>query len=183
MAFDFPKHPNSDRENPFVGDDGTNPFSESTFADPESASNTDTNTDPNLYSGSSDVSGVTHAVDDFVQTMSHRGGRVFSLGLFGLLASLLGVAGVLSAIVMNAELQDASFAACASALFFGVACSWPAWIMARNDLKAMRLGAMDNRGRRATRIGWALGLTGTITTVLPIAYLIFEIARSVADEL
>jgi hypothetical protein len=43
----------------------------------------------------------------------------------------------------------------------------PAWYMAHGDLRAIRAGAMDPQGRRATRIAYALGCVGALISLLP----------------
>src|SRR5262249_29114936 len=49
-------------------------------------------------------------------------------------------------------------------LFTGI----PAWIMGGGDLKEMRAGRMDPSGETLTKVGWILGIVGTVLSAVGI---------------
>ena len=159
MSYQFPKHPGQPRPNPFAGADGNNPFADSS-SPPAPA-------DANPYAASGAPAMLaTSAVppQEFETTLAHRGGTVFWFGLIGLLGSTAGIPCLYFMLPVP---------------IFSLSLSIPAWLMGRNDLRAMKSGAMDSSGRRQTRAGYVMGLIGTffggLISVLLFAGLIYLI--------
>ena len=90
MPFEFPKHPLSDRRDPFKDPEGRNPYADEAPATPVSE---------NPYATSVDSSGVSYQPGQHQVSYAHRGPLVFWYGLAGLATSLAGAAGVATATV------------------------------------------------------------------------------------
>lgn len=174
MPFQLPQHPNSGRKNPFVGEDGKNPFSDTAAKIPA---------DESAVSSVAKSGGVTHRPDDFVTTMSHRGGRILVFGLLGGLAAVTGFGSFLVAIFGNFAFVEQAFFALSATSIFGLIASWSTWMAARHDLNAMRHGAMDSRGRTATRWGGLFAMIGTLAALGAMAFVAIQVAREIAAEL
>ena len=160
MSYQVPNHPGQPRPNPFAGADGTNPFADSASSPASAAESADAN--PYAASGSS-VESVAQP-QAFETILSHRGGTVFWLGLIGLLGATVGWLCLL--VWMPVPL-------------FALCLSIPAWLMGRNDLRAMKAGAMDNSGWRQTRAGYVMGMIGSliagVVSALLIGFVIYAI--------
>ena len=74
----------------------------------------------------------------------HRGGLILGLGISGVVISVIG------------------FLLCAVLPVFALGLSIPAWVMGRNDLRAIDAGAMDPTGRGSTMAGMVMGIVGTV---------------------
>ncbi len=57
---------------------------------------------------------------------------------------------------------------CLPLTFVGMGLTIPAWILGRNDLRAIDSGAMDPAGRGSTLAGMILGIIGTVLAGLPL---------------
>ena len=179
MPFEYPKHPNTGRRDPFRDEQGDNPFADD---GPEA----DVSEDPYAVSASETASalrtGPTYRPNNFETTLPHRGGRVFQLGRIGLALSVLGAVGVATCIAFP-EASGLWVVLSAALLLFGLPCSFTAWIMGRNDLRAIRSGAMDDAGLVRTSRGHAFGVIGTLVAIAPVVMAIVMMIRSIAEEL
>ena len=157
--FEFPEHPLSRKEDPFVDAAGNNPF-----ADSEMSSEIESNP-------------YSTATDDF--RPYHPQGHVISMRSRGPTILLLGACGGLSAIciVICAVVSPADWIALL--LIFSVIVSFvfgpAAWILGSHDLRAIIAGAMDARGHGMTRIGRMLGAMTTLVAVFYLLYLVMTI--------
>jgi hypothetical protein len=88
------------------------------------------------------------AVDHQQWSAPHRGGLILGLGISALVFSLVG------------------FACCAAFPVLSLGLSIPAWVMGRNDLRAIAAGTMDPSGRGSTMTGMVLGIVSTALGVL-----------------
>jgi len=92
----------------------------------------------------------------------HRGGTVLTLGILGVICDTFGAM------------------VCGLSPVVGLALSIPAWVMGRNDLRAIDAGKMDPMGRGSTLAGMILGIIGTVlgvlVTILMVAAIVFFVA-------
>ena len=152
--FEFPEHPLSRKEDPFVDAAGNNPFADSEM------------------SGEIESNPYSTAVDDF--RPYHPQGHVISMRSRGPAILLLGVCGALSAIciVLCAVVTPADWIVLL--LIFSVIVSFvfgpAAWMLGTHDLRAIVAGAMDARGRVMTGFGRILGAMTTLVAVLYLLY-------------
>lgn len=172
MAFDYPKHPLSDRQDPFKDQQGKNPFGDDEPIEAAPA-------DDNAFAS---TGGPSYREAGFETTLQPRGHSVFALGVIGLSTSVIGGGGLLLALVLQGDLNATSFSFCALCLVIALIASWPAWMMGRTDLAAMKMGAMNSEGLRRTRWGHHLGLIGMLICASPVAYMVFTIFRSLGEE-
>ena len=158
--FEFPEHPLSRKEDPFVDAAGNNPF-----ADPE-------------MSGEIESNPYGTATDDFrpyqprdhVISMRSRGPTILLLGMCGALGAVcIVICEMLGAVEWIVLLGIFSVVV---SFVFGPA----AWILGTHDLRAIVAGAMDGRGRVSTGIGRILGAMTTLGATL---YLLYLVARMV----
>lgn len=158
--FEFPEHPLSRKEDPFVDAAGKNPF-----ADPE-------------MSGEIESNPYGTATDDFrpyqprdhVISMRSRGPTILLLGMCGALGAVcIVICEMLGAVEWIVLLGIFSVVV---SFVFGPA----AWILGTHDLRAIVAGAMDGRGRVSTGIGRILGAMTTLGATL---YLLYLVARMV----
>lgn len=158
--FEFPEHPLSRKEDPFVDAAGNNPF-----ADPE-------------MSGEIESNPYGTATDDFrpyqprdhVISMRSRGPTILLLGMCGALGAVcIVICAVLGAVEWIVLLGIFSVIV---SFVFGPA----AWILGTHDLRAIAAGAMDGRGRVLTGIGRILGVMTTLGATL---YLLYVVATMV----
>ena len=88
---------------------------------------------------------------------SHRGTLVLTLGIIGLVLSILGIPLMFCAL-------------CCPLGLVGSLLSLPltimAWVMGHGDLRKMRNNLMDPRGQGQTRAGWICGIIGTILGII-----------------
>jgi hypothetical protein len=92
---------------------------------------------------------------EYEREAPHRGGLVMTLGLVSL--CLIAVDGLCSC-CGGALGMFISTGISAVGLGLGI----PAWVMGQKDLKRMRSGEMDERGRGNTQTGYICGMVGTI---------------------
>jgi hypothetical protein len=173
MPFEYPKHPNTGRSDPFLDEMGNNPFAD----DGPAAEVSD---DP--YAVGASHAGPTFQPDNFETTLPHRGGRVLAIGSVGLVLCVLGAAGI-AACVAAPDIAGSWLTLSATSLLFGFSCAPTAWIMGRSDLRAIRSGAMDDAGFLQTRRGHAFGVIGTLIAVAPFVWAIVMLIQSIAEEL
>ncbi len=157
--FKFPHNPNADRENPFENAQGTNPFGDDSkdLADDQKQPAVEANP----YSAAEVSSVQPYRPDDFETFLPSRGAFVGWLGLLGCGLQLLAIVVAVLAIVAVGDFLE-GFAYGLPLQLIGLAVSVPAWIMGQIDSKAIAAGAMEERGRRATRWGLWLGIFGTL---------------------
>ena len=157
--FKFPQNPNADRQNPFEGEDGANPFGDDTG----SASDAERSaaSEQNPYSTAEVESIQPYQPGDYETFLPNRGGLVWWLGLIGLCIQLLAIMVAIIAIVAVGDFLE-GIAYGLPGQLIGLALSIPAWIMGQSDVKAIAAGAMEEAGRRATRWGLWLGIVGTL---------------------
>ena len=157
--FEFPEHPLSRKEDPFVDAAGNNPFADSEM------------------SGGIESNPYSTAADEF--RPYHPQDHVISMRSRGPVILLLGVCGALSAIciVICAVVSSADWIVLL--LIFSVIVSFvfgpAAWILGTHDLRAIVAGAMDPRGRGMTGFGRMLGAMTTLVAVLYLLYLVMTI--------
>ena len=157
MSFRYPVHPNTNRTDPFQDKDGKNPFADE---DPPTEPAAD-----NPYAASALTDPVTHPPAACQIVYAHRGRTVFWLGVVGCSCSLgaaLGVAGLLA--------QPTAAAAvlvmlCPVLLIVSLTTGGTAWMFGRQDLGALRAGAMDPAGMKMTRHGHRLGVASTVISI------------------
>ena len=168
-SFQFPEHPGSHRPNPFVDEQGKNPFAESADEQTDRVPDTGTSGDPGVYQApalSLDGKGRTYLPQTHGTVIPHRGGRVQMLGWFGAIPTGLAGACLLGSLSYE-WMSQAAVMLLMLALVFG----FPAWVMGRGDLQVMQSGAMDETGRRSTLIGVYLGIFSTLVSLLSVAFL------------
>ena len=158
VDFKFPRNPGTQRENPFEDSEGKNLFSEQPSNSPASKS---------LYGTSTTDQPQSHRAGDFVTMLPSRPKRVLTFGVAGLALAAAGILVAAAGIVRSGD-WSWGLSMGMSFQFIGLAASLPAWFLGANDLKAMRAGAMDAKGRRQTRIGFALGVVGVLIGPVPI---------------
>lgn len=161
--FKYPEHPLSNRGDPFRDEQGQNPFADE--APPASAPSAN----PYAPTGAGDQPAYR---PEYEATLPHRGRIVFRLGLWGCLGTLLGAAGGMVVFLTDRSAGGIELSLWAALLLGGACLAWPAWLMGRSDLAAMRAGAMDREGWRQTRRGHALGAAGTVIALAPLVYLL-----------
>jgi len=172
MAFNYPKHPLSDRHDPFKDERGKNPFGDDEPNDAQPI-------DDNAFAS---TGGASYRETGFQATLEPRSHSVFGLGVIGVSTAVIGGGGLLLALVAQGDLNATSFSFCALCLVIALITAWPAWLMGRADLAAMRMGAMEADDQRRTRWGHRLGLIGLLLCASPVAYLVFSIFRSLGEE-
>ena len=152
----------SDDRNPFADNDNDhNPFADD-LADDEVAS------DP-YASPLADGGGYDANVAGEYDAMSPgRGGTLVTLGVVGLLISVIGIVPFFCCIPVNV---------------LGLAFSLPAWLMAQSDLKAIDIGAIDAEARRSTKTARTMGIIGTVLAlVVPPALLVTLLLLDVGTQ-
>jgi hypothetical protein len=173
MSFEYPEHPNTGRTDPFRDEDGQNPFADD---GPEA----DVSDDP--YGVTGHDPGPTFVADHYETLLPHRGGRIFGLGIAGLIMSFFGTAGTI-ACVLSPVGAGSLLPLSAGLLLLGLPCAWTAWMTGRYDLRAMRVGAMDDAGQRKTRHGYAMGIAGTLIAIAPVVAAVVMFLRLLSEEL
>lgn len=174
MPFEYPKHPNTNRNNPLRGDDGSNPFADE--GPDEAAAD-------NPFAASIHASGASYRPRDYETTLTSRGRLVFCLGAIGFFSSALGGAGVLLLFLATSASDFNWIYLCAGMLPLGLALSFSAWLLGTRDLRAIEAGAMEGSGRGKTRVGWTMGVSGTLIAVAPAVYALVQIAKMIADTI
>ncbi|MCC9608202.1 hypothetical protein LOC68_01170 [Blastopirellula sp. JC732] len=135
----------SDIARPELGEGEANPFAER--HDPEPASEQQF------------AAGETYRTGDFETTVGHRGGFLLVLGLVGVVVAI-------TPLVLAFFFPDDRVLLLLVQPFLGLLFGGPAWLMGRSDLKAMQVGAMDNRGRGRTRAAMIFGAIATASVFL-----------------
>ena len=154
--FEFPEHPLSNREDPFVDETGKNPF-----ADGEN------HEQPCHDPYRSRVDDFRpYQPRDFVTSVRSRGSTILMLGLCGFLTACC--ATLSSTFRSEVWMTPVAFWSVIVSLAFGPA----AWVMGVQDLHAIRAGAMDAHRRHWTTIGCGLGMLSTVASVLCVVYLV-----------
>lgn len=140
-----------------MGEDGTNPFS---------GENAEVGDDSVFVAADSEPIREYQA-SDFDAVMPHRGKLVFCLGLIGVVMSAVGGVGVMAVTQDNFGLSgDISLASLAPCSVYALVPAAVAWMMGRQDARAIRVGAMSEAGREATARGLLLARVGTLVAVL-----------------
>jgi hypothetical protein len=103
---------------------------------------------------------------DYHMTLGHRGGMLLGLGLISLLGALAG-------------LPLGFF--CFPIGVLVLALSLPTWLMARDDLRAMRVGVMDSSGRGSTKVAWVLGILSTLLAIAGGALSVIILVRAILE--
>ena len=159
-SFEFPEHPLSRMEDPFVDAAGNNPF-----ADPEMSNQIESNP----YGTGADEF-RPYQPRDHVISMRSRGPTIL----------LLGACGALSAIgIVICELfsrADWGVLLGVFSVIVGFVFGPAAWILGAHDLRAITAGAMDSRGRILTGFGRMLGVGTTLGAVF---YVLSVVVRMV----
>ncbi|MEO8495134.1 MAG: hypothetical protein ABI614_08690 [Planctomycetota bacterium] len=157
--FNFPRNPNADRENPFEDERGANPFGDD--AAPASGAADQMDDEENPYAAAEPSAAQPYLPGDYETFLPNRGSFVCSLGVIGCGIQLLAIVVAVLAILAVGEFLEGMAYGLPGQLI-GLAVSVPAWIMGQVDMKAIAAGAMEDRGRRATRWGLLLGILGTL---------------------
>lgn len=147
-----PNDPRFSKPSPF-DIDGKNRFSEEKEVVPAAAVNADGTTaaDDNLYSGSAES---TPYQPRFEVSQGHRGTLLMVLAVTGLVGSLFGIASLAEIWVLGWVFSFLAIIPAGCALGLG-------W----QDLRAIRMGAMDPSGRNQTQIAFWLGALGVFSSV------------------
>ena len=172
MPFEYPKHPNTGRTDPFHDEQGRNLFA-------DDGPQAETNENP--YGVSGQDAALTYQAHEYETVFPHRGRRVFGLGITGAIMASLGATGTVACFLSlgGGSLLPLS----AGLLILGLPLAWSAWIMGRHDLRAIRAGAMDETGRRKTRLGHVLGMAGTLIAIAPVIVAILLLLKVIGEEL
>jgi hypothetical protein len=173
MAFEYPKHPNTGRKDPFRDENGQNPFSDE---GPEAEIS------DNPYGVVNQDTGPVFQTGEFETQYPHRGGRVLALGVSGAALSALGAVGTIAA-AFSPSGAGMVLPLVAGMLILGLPISWSAWMLGRHDLRAIRGGAMDKTGHKKTRFGHALGIAGTLIAIVPVVVAVVRFLNLLAQEL
>ncbi len=149
----FPKNPNEGRENIFKDEDGNNPFGDTDTGDEQT---TDTEGDPFSSPVHQDQKSYQ---PDYADVLIDRRELVFSLGLFGFNITLMAC--------LATWFAPSFTIICISILFLicTLAANIAGWILGRADLHAMRMRAMNSKGRRMTWCGKWMSILGIWLTI------------------
>ncbi|MCA9119021.1 MAG: hypothetical protein H6822_17040 [Planctomycetaceae bacterium] len=173
--FKFPRNPNADRENPFEGEGGENRFGEQGEAPLELPSDVASQSNPYVASEASKIQPFQPG--DYEAFLPNRGALVWWFGLLGCSIQLIAIVVTVIAILAVGNFLDGMIYGLAGQLI-GLAVTVPAWIMGQNDHAAIKAGAMQEGGRRATWWGLWMGIVGTALgagqLLLYIGLLVFE---------
>ena len=155
-----PNDPRFAKPSPF-DPDGTNKFSEGKEVVAAKAVNEDGSTAPddNIYSGSAESNPYQPRYE---VSQSHRGVLLLVLALTGLLGSFVGVASLTGVWVLGWTFSVLAIVPAACALGLG-------W----QDLRAIRLGAMDPKGQNLTEVAFWIGALGVFTSLAMDAAVLF----------
>ena len=91
--------------------------------------------------------------EEYAESVGDRGWTIIAIGSAGLFATVLGLIATGNAMCIPMPL-------------FALGLSIPTWLMGRNDLAAMRAGAMSKQRRSLTLIGMILGFLGTVFSLI-----------------
>jgi hypothetical protein len=109
---------------------------------------------------------------EYETTQKSRGGLLILIASLGLAGALIGVIALLDI-----------FPSGYFATLISVVPAASAWLLAREDLKTMRLGAMDDSGRQRTVLAYWLGLFGLLACVGVVATAIWREMNLLPDLL
>ncbi|EAQ77949.1 hypothetical protein [Blastopirellula marina] len=142
---------------PELGAGEANPFAENTGPPPED--------EPKF------AEGETYRVGDYETTVGHRGGFLLLIGLAAICSSL----GLLTMAYFYVDDRELLLLMQPFvALLFGL----PSWLLGRNDLRAMQLGAMEQGGQVKTRIAMVCGMIATASVAILFLWFIFAMFAS-----
>lgn len=116
--------------------------------------------------------GETYRAGEFETTVGHRGRFLMLIGLIGFFTAL-------TPLVLAFFFPEDRAVLLMIQPFVGLLFGMPAWLLARGDLKAMAVGAMDPSGRNRTRIGMICGMIATASVALMLLGVITWIFASV----
>ena len=174
MSFRYPDHPNTNRTDPFRDEQGRNPF-----ADPEDAT---PDTGANPYAATDRAGEGCYRPGGYERTVPYRAWLLIP-ALSGCVMAILGAAGVVAAFITDA---GGGLQLHAAALLFGAAASVSAWLLARNDLAALRAGAMRTREGTNPRVAmrWAYwtGVAGSVIALLPLILLVIWLVQAIRSQ-
>jgi hypothetical protein len=112
---------------------------------------------PATYAGAPYPPGVPGGAPYFYRA-PHRGGSILTLGILGLVFTLIGFG-------------------CGLIALAGLVCSILAWTMGNGDLAQMDSGVVDDMGRGSVQTGRILGIIGTVISfLLLLGWLIFLVS-------
>lgn len=148
----------SDVARPELSEGAANPFSEEHDPQPEA---------PTQF-----AAGETYRAGEFETTVGHRGGFLLLIGIIGFFTSITPLA---LAFFFSEDRELLLMIQPFVGLLFGM----PAWLLARGDLRAMSVGAMDPSGRRRTRIAMICGMIATASVALMLLGVILWVSASI----
>lgn len=152
----FPRTPDI-HNRPFQ--EGPNPFAEDASAELHPRSS------ENLYGSPVEGRSKGPGTGHYVATLPSRARSILMLGTAGAVISTLSLGLVCLALLSASWVSNAIY--CLPIALLGVAFSIPGCTMGNSDLRAIRAGAMAPQGRRNTRIGFWLGVLGTLMGIFP----------------
>lgn len=174
MAFHYPKHPRSDQRDPFQDQHGRNPFADELATAPLA-------NDP--YAAPVEAVGVSYRPTDFVATYPHRGPQVLRLSWWGLLPAGLATVAIVAQVLFATEIQGGLLTGSLAVLLLGAVLCGAAWLIGRQDLPALRAGAMAPEGLPQTRRGFALASLGLLLVLTSGVALVWRMVLAIAAAL
>ena len=199
--FRFPRNPGTERPDPFVDKQGNNPFADTPGPDTPApnAPVDETGGDPDATTASRAAESsvfatpgaersrsrqVDYQPEGYVRTLPHRAGTILTLGIVGLIGTIVGGLGALASFAVGSSFEAIVFmSGLAPFALFSLAASVPCWMMGGYDIRAMRAGAMDTSGQTKTRIGLYLGIAATTFSVGLMALVVAGIVNAFLDFL
>lgn len=152
--------------NPFRDRQGNNPFADAPASESTSVDADAQPADGDPYAASA-AGRDAYRPDVFEMTASPRGKVILRMGYWGFLGSVGGC--VVGTIAFRSGVPNFPSMACSALPLFCLSLTLPAWLMGRNDLLAMSVGAMPRREQKRTQIGSLLGAIGTLITTVYLA--------------
>jgi hypothetical protein len=160
--FEFPKNPGTHRENPFEDAKGDNPFTDGTTQPPEAIKDS-------VFEAPTDSAGRSYTPSDFEAILVPNPKGALGLAIAGLVLSACGVIGAGLAI-MGSGVWTTPLFYVLPLQFGAMAVAFPAGIIARRDLRAIKAGAMSDAGRGKSRLAFWIatgaGLLGSVPVVI-----------------
>ncbi len=187
--FRFPRNPGTQRPDPFVDEQGRNPFADpqpNDGAGPSEGPTTSETSSPFTAPADRASRGASPAyrVSGYDTTLPHRSRTLLTVGVIGLLGSILGALGGLAFVLIGYGFSEVVFLSGLAPLsFLSLAASIPCWIMAGYDLRAIAAGAMDADGERGTRLAWYLGVGATLLSLALLSIVVVAIVMAVGEAL
>jgi len=155
--FRYPDHPNTNRIDPFQDADGKNPFADGE-SPPEAVSD-------NPYAASAAREPMLAPAESCQIVYPHRGRNVFWLGVVGCCCALGAVLAGSGSLATPAVATGLLAMLCLLLLIASLTAGGTAWMFGRQDLRAIRAGAMDSAGANMTRRGHRLGIVSTLISI------------------